>query len=203
VPEKTYSEKRSFDETPEPGPSVEGNVDPTSATPGKTFMIHQHHATRLHFDLRLEMLNGSTPVLVSWAVPKNMPLRKGEKHLAIHVEDHPFEYGSFSGTIPAGNYGAGEVRIFDSGTYEVLEQEPKKLTIKLEGQRLRGVWHMIQTRMKNGKDEWLVMLREDLRPKPDPFPDIRPMMATLVRDPFDDPAWIFEPKWDGVRAIAT
>ena len=203
MPEKTYSEKRSFDETPEPSPSVEGNVDPTSATPGKTFLIHQHHATRLHFDLRLEMMNGSTPVLVSWAVPKNLPFKKGKKHLAIHVEDHPFEYGWFSGTIPAGNYGAGEVRIFDSGTYEVVEQEPKKLTFKLEGERLQGVWHMIQTRQKDGKDEWLVILREDLRPDPDPFPDIRPMMATLVRDPFDGPAWIFEPKWDGVRAIAT
>jgi bifunctional non-homologous end joining protein LigD len=203
VPDKTYSEKRSFDETPEPEPSVEGNVDPTIATPGKTYLIHQHHATRLHFDLRLEMLNGSTPVLVSWAVPKNLPLRKGEKHLAIHVEDHPFDYGSFSGTIPAGNYGAGEVRIFDAGTYDVVEQEPKKLTIKLDGERLKGVWHLIQTRWKDGKDEWLVMLREDLRPEPDPVPDIHPMMATLVREPFDDQAWIFEPKWDGVRAIAT
>ena len=203
MPDKTYSQKRSFDETPEPGPTVEGNVDPTVATPGKTFMIHQHHATRLHFDLRLEMLNGSTPVLVSWAVPKNLPLKKGQRHLAIHVEDHPFDYGSFSGTIPAGNYGAGEVRIFDSGTYEVLEQEPKKLTFRLEGHRLKGVWHLIQTGSKDGKDQWLAFLREDLRPDPDPLPDIHPMMATLVREPFDDDRWIFEPKWDGVRAIVT
>jgi len=203
MPDKTYSQKRSFDETPEPSPTVEGNVDPTVATPGKTYLIHQHHATRLHFDLRLEMLNGSTPVLVSWAVPKNLPLKKGQRHLAIHVEDHPFEYGGFSGTIPAGNYGAGEVRIFDSGTYEVLEQEPKKLTIRLDGERLKGVWHIIQTRQKDGKDEWLAFLREDLRPDPDPLPDIHPMMATLVRDAFDDPAWVFEPKWDGVRSIAT
>jgi bifunctional non-homologous end joining protein LigD len=118
--EKDYRDKRRFEETPEPQPSVSGNVDPTTARPGPTFMVHQHHATRLHFDLRLEMLNGDTPVLVSWAVPKNLPQRKGERHLAVHVEDHPFEYGGFSGTIPAGNYGAGEVRIFDSGTYEVL-----------------------------------------------------------------------------------
>jgi bifunctional non-homologous end joining protein LigD len=203
VPDKTYSEKRSFDQTPEPGPTVEGDVDPTSAPPGKTFMIHQHHATRLHFDLRLEMMNGSTPVLVSWAVPKNLPLKKGERHLAIHVEDHPFEYGTFSGSIPANNYGAGEVRIFDSGTYEILEQEPKKLTFRLDGERLKGVWHLIQTRVQDGKDQWLVFLREDLRPASEPLPDLHPMVATLVRDAFDDPDWIFEVKWDGVRAIAT
>ena len=102
-------------------------------------MIHQHHATRLHFDLRLEMFNGKTPVLVSWAVPKNLPLRKAKPTLAIHVEDHPFEYGTFSGSIPKGNYGAGDVRIFDSGTYELLKQEPGKLTFRLHGERLRGI----------------------------------------------------------------
>ena len=200
---KTYSQKRSFDVTPEPGPSVEGDVDPTKALPGPSFMVHQHHATRLHFDLRLEMMNGPTPVLVSWAVPKNMPQRKGERHLAIHVEDHPFDYGNFSGTIPAGNYGAGEVRVFDRGTYEVLEQEAKKLTIRLSGERLQGIWHMIQTREKNGKDEWLVFLRENERPDPEQLPNLDPMMATLVGEPFDKAGWIFEPKWDGVRALAT
>jgi bifunctional non-homologous end joining protein LigD len=203
MPEKTYSQKRSFDATPEPEPMVEGDVDPTTARPGTTFMVHQHHATRLHFDLRLEMMNGPTPILVSWAVPKNLPQKKGVRSLAIHVEDHPFEYGGFSGTIPAGNYGAGEVRIFDEGTYEVLEQEPGKLTIELSGRRLRGIWHMIKTREKDGKDEWLVMLRENKRDPLDPFPSLEPMMATLVDESFDDEGWIFEPKWDGVRAIAT
>lgn len=202
MPDKTYSEKRSFQETPEPAASFDGNVDPATARPGETFMVHQHHATRLHFDLRLEMMNGDTPVLVSWAVPKNLPQKKGERHLAIHVEDHPFEYGGFSGTIPAGNYGAGEVRIFDKGTYEVLEQEPNKLTLRLNGQRLRGVWHMIRTRPKDGKDEWLAFLRENERPEPEALPELKPMMATLVDDAFDDDAWVFEPKWDGVRAIA-
>jgi len=206
--EKDYRDKRRFEETPEPQPSVSGNVDPTTARPGPTFMVHQHHATRLHFDLRLEMLNGDTPVLVSWAVPKNLPQRKGERHLAVHVEDHPFEYGGFSGTIPAGNYGAGEVRIFDSGTYEVLEQEPAKLTIRLHGSRLKGVWHMIQTGARKSKpapkkDEWLVFLRENLRGELDPLPPMDPMTATLADEAFDDDRWIFEPKWDGVRALAT
>ncbi|MDQ3879358.1 MAG: hypothetical protein M3290_13575, partial [Actinomycetota bacterium] len=199
---RDYADKRAFDETPEPEPEVEGNVDPGRAKPGSTFVIHQHHATRLHFDLRLEMLNGKTPVLVSWAVPKNLPYKPGEVHLAVHVEDHPFEYGSFSGTIPKGNYGAGEVRIFDNGTYEVLEQEPGKVTFRLNGRRMRGVWHLFKTSKGRDKDEWLVRIRADERPDADPLPDLHPMLSTLARDPFDDDDWIFEPKWDGVRAIA-
>jgi bifunctional non-homologous end joining protein LigD len=200
---KTYDDKRRFDETPEPPADVAGDVDPGTAAPGKTFVIHQHHATRLHFDLRLEMMNGPTPVLVSWAVPKNLPFKTGKMHLAVHVEDHPFDYGSFSGTIPKGNYGAGEVRIFDSGTYEVLEQEPGKLSFRLEGRRVRGVWHIFQTKKEGDDKNWLVRLRADERPAPDPLPTLAPMMATLAPDAFDNDAWIFEPKWDGVRAIAT
>ena len=202
---KTYNEKRRFDETSEPAAKVfKGDVDPGAARPGKTFVIHQHHATRLHFDLRLEMMNGKTPVLVSWAVPKNLPLKPGKMHLAVHVEDHPFEYGSFSGSIPKGNYGAGEVRIFDAGTYEVLEQEPGKLSFRLDGRRAQGVWHIFQTKKDNDEGKnWLVRLRADERPEPDPVPSLAPMMATLVREAFDDDRWLFEPKWDGVRAIAT
>jgi bifunctional non-homologous end joining protein LigD len=202
MPTRDYRDKRTLDETPEPGPDVSGNVDPGTAPPGPSFVIHQHHARRLHFDLRLEMMNGDVPVLVSWAVPKGLPLRPGKAHLAVHVEDHPFEYGSFSGAIPAGNYGAGEVRIFDSGTYEVLEQEVGKLTFRLKGDRLQGVWHLFRTRSDEGKDDWLVRLRALERPDPEPMPPLKPMMATLVREPFDDERWIFEPKWDGVRALA-
>ena len=199
---KTYDQKRRFDETPEPPPEVTGDVDPGTAPAGKTFVIHQHHATRLHFDLRLEMMNGKTPVLVSWAVPKNLPLKPGKMHLAVHVEDHPFEYGTFSGTIPKGNYGAGEVRVFDHGTYEVLEQEPGKLSFRLEGQRAKGVWHLFQTK-KDDEKNWLVRIRQDERPEPEPLPPLLPMMATLTQEAFDDDGWIFEPKWDGVRALAT
>ncbi|MDQ3940610.1 MAG: non-homologous end-joining DNA ligase [Actinomycetota bacterium] len=198
---KTYDEKRSFDATPEPEGTTAGDVDPGRARPGKTFVIHQHHARRLHFDLRLEMMNGRTPVLVSWAVPKNLPIKTGKPHLAVHVEDHPFDYGSFSGTIPAGNYGAGEVRIFDRGTYEVLEQEPGKLSFRLNGDRMQGVWHLFKTSGPDEKD-WMVRLRALERPDPDPLPQLEPMQATLVKDPFDDDRWIFEPKWDGVRTLA-
>lgn len=199
---RDYEAKRSFDATPEPPPEVAGDVDLARAVPGDFFMIHQHHATRLHFDLRLQFFNGKTPVLVSWAVPKNLPLKKGKPHLAIHVEDHPWDYRTFSGTIPAGNYGAGEVRIFDEGTYEVTEQEPGKLSIRLHGNRLAGEWHMVRTSKDDGKDEWLVFLRSDDRPEPQPRPDLAPMLATLGRDPFDDDRYMFEPKWDGIRTLS-
>lgn len=199
---RDYTDKRSFDQTPEPEATVRGNLDPTRARPGETFMVHQHHARRLHFDLRLEMMREDrTPVLVSWAVPKGMPRKKGKPHLAVHVEDHPFDYGEFEGTIPAGNYGAGEVRIFDSGTYEVLEQEESKLTIRMQGRRLRGVYHIIQTAKGKDKDEWLAFLRKDERPDNEPLPPLKPMLATLATEAFDDPDWIFEPKWDGVRSL--
>lgn len=202
-PGRTYSKKRSFDQTPEPPPAVEGDVDPGAARAGDTFVIHQHHARRLHFDLRLEMLNGRTPVLVSWAVPKNLPRKTGKPHLAIHVEDHPFDYGSFSGTIPAGNYGAGEVRIFDNGTYELLEQSEGKLSFRLHGRRLQGVYHLARSkRSENGQDEWLAFLKKQERPDPDPLPELSPMLATLHQEPFDNDEWAFEVKWDGVRALA-
>jgi bifunctional non-homologous end joining protein LigD len=198
----TYDDKRSFDQTPEPPPVVEGNVDLATAKPGKTFMIHQHYARRLHHDLRMEFLNAETPVLVSWAVPKGLPRRKGQRHLAVHVEDHPFEYGTFSGTIPAGNYGAGEVRIFDSGTYELLEQADAKLTFRLHGKRLQGTYHLIRTDKDQDSKDWLAFLRENHAPEPEPAPPLTPMMATLEREAFDDDRWIFEVKWDGVRALA-
>ncbi|MGH2731906.1 MAG: DNA polymerase ligase N-terminal domain-containing protein, partial [Actinomycetota bacterium] len=105
-----YETKRAFEKSPEPPSEVRGNIDPGIARPGQSFVIHKHYARRLHFDLRLEMYHGDTPVLVSWAVPKNLPTTLGVRILAIHVEDHPFDYRTFAGTIPEGNYGAGEVR---------------------------------------------------------------------------------------------
>ena len=181
------------------------DVDPGRAKPGSTFVIHQHHATRLHWDLRLEMMNGRTPVLVSWAVPKNLPLRKGKGALAIKVEDHAFEYGSYSGELGPG-YGAGAVRIFDNGTYEMVEQKDGALKFRLNGKRLQGAWRLSR-RTREGakpsaKEEWLAFLSSDDRPEPDPMPPLHPMLATLVDDAFDSDDWSFEPKWDGVRAFA-
>ena len=187
--------------TPEPPAEVSGNVDIATAPAGKTFMIHKHYARRLHFDLRLEMFNGSVPVLASWAVPRGLPTKKGKPHLAVHVEDHPIEYGSFSGTIPQGEYGAGEVRIFDSGTYEVLEQEPDKLTFRVTGRRLHGIYHLAAPRNLDRPNDWLIFLSRWEGADRETLPDLTPMAATLMDTPFDGDEWMFEVKWDGVRAI--
>lgn len=198
-----YDDKRDFETTSEP-PSdwAAGDVDPLNAPVGDTFVIQQHHATRLHHDVRLEMHNPETSVLVSWAVPKGLPLRKGERHLAIHTEDHPMSYGSFSGSIPEGEYGGGDVRIFDHGTWELVGRSDDRLTFSLHGERLDGTWHLVHTGPMDGKDAWLAILSEDRRPAPEPRPEPDPMLATLTKEEFDDPHWLFEPKWDGIRAIA-
>ncbi len=201
--ESTYDAKRSFDATPEPAADVvAGDVDPLTAPPGPWFVIQQHHATALHHDVRLEMLNGDQPVLVSWAVPKRLPLAKGVRALAIRTEDHPMAYATFSGAIPQGEYGGGEVRIFDRGTWELVDRTDDRLTFVLHGGRMRGRWHLVKTGEERGKEQWLALLSEDLRPEPEPLPALDPMLATLWEAPFDDPAWGFEPKWDGIRALA-
>ena len=182
-----YLKKRDLSATPEPGP--------TDAEPaGNSFVIQKHRATRLHYDTRLER----DGVLVSWAVPKGLPVRKGEKHLAVQTEDHPLEYGSFEGLIPKGHYGAGPVRIFDAGTYEALEWTDKKVSFRLHGGRYRGAeFHLIKTRT-----DWLVFLSKveqlDIGRRP---PSFTPMMAEGGYEPFDDPGWRFEPKLDGVRTL--
>lgn len=189
-PLKEYKAKRAFDVTPEP----EGALDPTGE--GRFFMIHKHHARRLHYDLRLE--RGG--VLVSYAVPRGLPEVPNERRLAVHVEDHPRDYGSFEGTIPKGEYGAGEARIYDEGTYDTLEWEPNKVSIRLHGRRVWGEYHLVQTDGKN----WLVFRSaRDVPMEPPPqAPVIEPMLATLLKDPFDDEDYVFEAKWDGVRTLA-
>ena len=151
-----YRNKRHFNQTPEPdaGSSALGS--------GHSFVIHEHHARRLHFDLRLEM-NG---VLKSWAVPRGPSLDPHVKRLAVQTEDHPLEYLTFEGTIPAGNYGAGKVAVWDIGSYEVVDlQDPVegvskgKLSFKLKGNRLCGEFHLVRT--GQSKDSWLLMKRPD------------------------------------------
>jgi len=203
VTDSGYRRKRDFERTPEPPTTVvTGDVDPLTAPAGDSFVIQQHYATRLHHDVRLEMFNGEDPVLVSWAVPKGLPRQRGERHLAIHTEDHPMEYATFSGTIPEGEYGGGEVRIFDSGTYEMVSRTEDRITFRLQGNRLRGIYHLVHTGVADGKDQWLALLSEDERPPREDPPPLEPMLATLTDGPFDDPAWGFEPKWDGIRALA-
>jgi bifunctional non-homologous end joining protein LigD len=184
-----YLRKRDFEGTPEPKPRRRKKAE------GNSFVIHKHRATRLHYDLRLER-DGALP---SWAVPRGLPIEKGDRRLAVRTEDHPLEYGSFEGTIPEGHYGAGEVRIFDDGTYEPIEWTDSKVTFKLNGRRYPGLeYHLVKTRT-----DWLVFLasRQDAPPVVAP-PAYAPMLAESGRDAFDDPAWRFEPKLDGIRAIA-
>ena len=114
------------------------------------YLIHEHHASHLHWDLRLEM-NG---VLKSWAVPKVPSTEKEIKRLAIQVEDHPLEYAKFHGIIPEGNYGAGEVKIWDKGNYELIEKTPKKIIINIHGKKLKGKYCLIKTNYTN-KKSWL------------------------------------------------
>jgi len=118
----------------------------------KIFMIHKHHASHLHWDLRLE-ING---VLKSWAVPKEPPKAKGIKRLAIEVEDHPLDYADFKGTIPEGNYGAGKVQIWDNGTFELIKKNTKEIEFKLSGKKMKGTFVLIKTNYgsKPGKS-WL------------------------------------------------
>lgn len=132
----SYDEKRSFNSTPEPrGYQVSEDVDPVTAPTGDTCVIQQHHATALHHDLRLEMMNGEIPVLLSWTVPKGLPRRRGERHLAIRTEDHPIKYATFCGSISEADYGGGVVRIFDQGRYEIVDRNQERLTFRLDGER--------------------------------------------------------------------
>jgi bifunctional non-homologous end joining protein LigD len=156
---KEYARKRDFKKTAEPDPSGS-----RTKAKGNRFVIQKHSATRLHYDFRLEM-DGA---LKSWAVPKGLPYGKGEKHLAVHVEDHPLSYIDFEGTIPKGQYGGGTVMVWDRGTFEPLSKKPEqdlasgKLHFVLHGQKLKGEWYLV--RLKD-EDQWLIIKAgEDLKP---------------------------------------
>jgi len=133
-----YRKKRKFTKTPEPEGAVAGK--------GKNrFVVQEHHASHLHWDLRLE-LDG---VLKSWAVPKGIPAKAGIKHLAVQVEDHPVEYINFHGVIPEGQYGAGRVLIWDKGTFKLLERTPKAIKVILKGKKLKGTFVLFKFQPKN------------------------------------------------------
>jgi len=271
VPLEEYRRKRRFEDTPEPP----GAVGAAAVRP--RFVVQEHHARRIHWDLRLEM----DGVYRSWAVPKGPSLDPAEKRLAVLVEDHPLDYGSFEGIIPPGNYGAGTVMLWDRGTYACREGDPAqacragKMTLDLYGEKLRGEFHFVRTKRNEGRD-WLLFKGKDeyvvpgfsslgtqsvatrrtiddiradrgarwtsshppagpvsppedrgasasedrgpdlaggeaSRPAPrgrrrrgtDPFPEpFRPMLAQSAARPFVRPGWLFEAKWDGVRALA-
>jgi len=187
-----YEAKRDFKKTSEPGPRVE-----RKAARALRFVVQEHHARRLHWDLRLE----KEGVGVSWAVPKGIPPDPKKNHLAVHVEDHPLEYFKFAGEIPKGEYGGGQVMIWDEGTYEPVKWTDREVMVEFHGKRLQGRYVLFQTR---GND-WMIH-RMDPPQDPDrkPMPEkLVPMMAKLdTRVPRPEDAWGFEFKWDGIRALA-
>jgi bifunctional non-homologous end joining protein LigD len=235
-----------------PKPNLQLEVRP-AAEQGDTFVVQKHRATRLHYDFRLA-IDGT---LKSWAVPKGPSLNSADKRLAVHVEDHPLEYGGFEGKIPEGSYGAGTVMVWDRGTFYVertpesgpsaLKQlERGEIKFNLNGEKLRGSFALVKLRHSEKGNEWLMIkhkdaaedpkwnidehdgsvltgrtideIKEELPPKRRAIPiqpselqgarrgampsRLEPMLATLAEHPFSDPAWLFEIKWDGVRALA-
>jgi len=160
-----YQRKRNFSVTAEPSGGKKSR--PKRVAGASRFVIQKHDASRLHYDFRLEM----DGVLKSWAVPKGLPWKRGEKHLAVEVEDHPIEYEDFEGVIPQGNYGGGTVMVWDRGTYYVHGEKPLqalkqgRLHMILEGKKIRGDWTLIRTRSEGGKNQWL-LLKSDADVKP-------------------------------------
>jgi bifunctional non-homologous end joining protein LigD len=229
-----YKRKRNFAATPEPKGRPKKSAMPI-------FVVQRHAARRLHYDFRLEV-NGA---LASWAVPKGPPEERGEKRLAVHVEDHPIDYAKFEGEIPKGNYGAGQVQIWDKGTYEIEGPESAAAQIergdfkfRLHGERLNGRFVLVKMRRSDRGNEWLLIRKESdtappaaqhagkpasistgkaagatrkaiLNPEELPgakkaaMPDQVPVaLATLADNPFSNPDWLFEIKWDGERALS-
>ncbi|MGH9613908.1 MAG: non-homologous end-joining DNA ligase, partial [Bryobacteraceae bacterium] len=249
---REYRQKRSFEKTPEPKPAKE------KMAPGRdpVFCVQRHDATRLHYDFRLEMEG----VLKSWAVPKGPSLEPLSKHLAMHVEDHPFDYGDFEGNIPKGQYGGGSVMLWDRGTYELLGEMsgPDQiargdLKFRLHGEKVKGEFALVLMRGRGKGNEWLLIKKKDDEAKPgwnvedysysvktgrtqqeiaEDLPakkkklnatlkkkksfnpgkmagavkaampkTVAPMRAMLTDAPPAGKDWLYEVKWDGVRAI--
>ena len=228
-----YREKRKFEQTPEPAP---GHA--RRGAHALQFCVQRHHATHLHYDLRLEV-DGA---LKSWAVPKGPTLDPDEKRLAMMVEDHPIEYGGFEGVIPKGNYGAGSVMLWDRGTYELLDHGTADeqlargdFKFHLDGEKLRGDFAIVRTKRGKG-NEWLLLKKKDAFAEPGWDPEdhahsvisgrtqeeiardlapsndgahdrilpsnISPMLAQIGKGtPPSSDDWLFEIKWDGVRAL--
>ena len=245
-----YKRKRDFEVTPEPPPAV------AKPSPQLKFCVQRHDATRLHYDFRLEV----DGVLKSWAVPKGPSLDPTKKNLAMHVEDHPMEYGGFEGNIPKGEYGGGSVMLWDRGTYEVLGDIPARdqlkrgdFKIRLHGEKLKGDFAIVLMKGRGKGNEWLLIKKRDehaqlnwdveaharsvltgrsqeeiaadlpakaskeakgpkrtVKLKPSSIKgavkremprSITPMSAQLASRPPGGKGWLYEVKWDGVRAL--
>ncbi len=193
---RTYRAKRDFKDTPEPS----GKRKRAGKAKLPRFVIQEHHATRLHWDLRLE----HDGALASWAVPNGLPEAPKDNRLAVRTEDHPLEYLEFHGEIPKGSYGAGTMTIWDQGTYELLKWEPRKIEVRFHGERLDARYALFAISKEDAPKDWMIH-RMDPPADPDrePMPEqVLPMLARAGKLPRDDERWGYEIKWDGVRAIA-
>ena len=198
---RSYRAKRDFGATPEPASAA----PPAAGAPGgqeglPRFVIQEHHATRLHWDLRLER----DGVLASWAIPNGLPTEPKDNRLAVRTEDHPIEYLDFHGEIPRGSYGAGTMTIWDRGTYEVLKWEPRKVEVRFHGERAQGRYALFPLDRSDDPKDWMIhRMDPPADPAAEPMPEVlAPMLARLGPLPRRDDDWAFEVKWDGVRAIA-
>jgi bifunctional non-homologous end joining protein LigD len=192
-----YRGKRSRGATPEPIPDAA-----PAATEELRFVVQEHHATRLHWDLRLER----DGVLVSFAIPNALPHTPGVNRIAVHTEDHPIEYLDFHGDIPKGQYGAGSMRIWDRGTYEVLKWEDRKIEVDLRGEEGLAVGRYALFPIGPEEKDWMIhRMDPPVDPDRETLPErLAPMLATSGALPpaRDDAKWGYEIKWDGVRALA-
>jgi bifunctional non-homologous end joining protein LigD len=187
----SYRRKRDFSATPEPSgePRAENERTPR-------FVVQEHHARSLHWDLRLE----HDGTLASWAVPKGIPQDPRRNNLAVRTEDHPLEYLEFHGEIPKGEYGAGTMKIWDRGTYELHKWREDEVMVTFAGERVQGRYVLFRTDGSN----WMIHRMDPPQdPGREPMPDkLEPMLARTGPLPKDDERWAYEIKWDGVRAIA-
>jgi bifunctional non-homologous end joining protein LigD len=199
-----YRRKRDFDASAEPsGPTKTAAAAKAKDAP--RFVIQEHDATRLHWDLRLE----HDGVLASWALPKGVPEEPKDNRFAARTEDHPLEYLDFDGVIPKGQYGAGTMKIWDRGSYDVLKWEPRKIEVALHGERLNARYALFPISSPAPGEvgpakEWMI---HRMDPPADaarePMPEhVKPMLARTAPLPGEDDGWAYEIKWDGVRAIA-
>jgi bifunctional non-homologous end joining protein LigD len=195
---RSYRAKRDFERTAEPSGR---EAESAQAAQAPRFVVQEHSATRLHWDLRLE----HDGALASWAIPNGIPADPADNRLAVHTEDHPLEYLEFEGDIPQGEYGAGTMRIWDRGTFETHKWEDRKVEVTFHGERLRGRYGLFPLGRDGASEKDWMIHRMDPPSDPgrEPMPEhVLPALAGSGALPPDGKGWEFEVKWDGVRAIA-
>ena len=204
-PPATVSTSTSASATRSARPSRPATAPRTARTGANRFVVQEHHATRLHWDLRLE----HDGVAASWAIPNAIPEDPKENRLAVRTEDHPLEYLEFEGDIPKGEYGAGTMRIWDRGTYETHKFDDDKVEITFHGERLHGRYGLFPLKKRKGEPpgkDWMIHRMDPAEdPTREPMPErLVPMLAKPSPSglPPDDDRWAYEIKWDGVRALA-